>query len=185
MKKIFITSYLFIMLLFLTLSVPRAYAATINSLNESTSQNNINTNSTLNTTNLVSNTLTNNSNVASSSSVNITSNTSTNIANTISSNSVNTVSKKTNTEQQNTTSTATTQNISSDSFGLRNTILSALLCGFIVATFFCIIVWLKHKPVHVAKNANQYLDTSTINITKSYDHYVSSNTEKKALYKNN
>lgn len=171
MKKILITSSLFIILLFLALSVPKVYAVPTNSLNESTSQNNINTNSASNTTNIVSNT-------------------STNTANVISQNSVNTVSKKTNTDQQNTTSTATTQNTSfdsddGDSFGLGNLILRSVLFGFIVATVFCVIVWLKHKPVHIAKNANKYLDTSTVTITKSYDHYIRSNTERKAIYKNN
>ena len=90
----------------------------------------------------------------------------------------------------NSTSTVTTQDTSSDSddtssLGFVNLILRSVLLGFIIATSFCIFVWIKHKPVRLAKNATKYLDTSTINITNSYDHCISSYTEKKAIYKNN
>lgn len=88
----------------------------------------------------------------------------------------------------NSTSTVTTQNPSSysdnnSSLEFVNIILRSVLFGFIIATSFCVFVWIKHKPVHLEKNANKYLDTSTIHITNSYDHYISSYTEQKALYK--
>ena len=132
MKKVLITLYLFIIILFLTLSTHTVYANSTNPLNDAF-QNSININST---------------------------------------------------------STVTTQDTSSDSddtssLGFVNLILRAVLLGFIIATSFCVFVWIKHKPVHLAKNANKYLDTSTIHITNSYDHYISSYTEKKAIYKNN
>lgn len=132
MKKVLITLYLFIIILFLTLSTHTVYANSTNPLNDAF-QNSININST---------------------------------------------------------STVTTQDTSSDSddtssLGFVNLILRAVLFGFIIATSFCIFVWIKHKPVRLAKNANKYLDTSTIHITNSYDHYISSYTEKKAIYKNN
>lgn len=132
MKKVLITLYLFIIILFLTLSTHTVYANSTNPLNGAF-QNSININST---------------------------------------------------------STVTTQDTSSDSddtssLGFVNLILRAVLFGFIIATSFCIFVWIKHKPVRLAKNANKYLDTSTIHITNSYDHYISSYTEKKAIYKNN
>ncbi len=132
MKKVLITLYLFIIILFLTLSTHTVYANSTNPLNDAF-QNSININST---------------------------------------------------------STVTTQDTSSDSddtssLGFVNLILRAVLFGFIIATSFCIFVWIKHKPVRLAKNANKYLDTSTIHITNSYDHYISSYIEKKAIYKNN
>lgn len=132
MKKVLITLYLFIIILFLTLSTHTVYANSTNPLNDAF-QNSININST---------------------------------------------------------STVTTQDTSSDSddnssLGFVNLILRSVLLGFIIATSFCVFVWIKHKPVHLAKNANKYLDTSTIHITNSYDHYISSYTEKKAIYKNN
>lgn len=132
MKKVLITLYLFIIILFLTLSTHTVYANSTNPLNGAF-QNSININST---------------------------------------------------------STVTTQDTSSDSddtssLGFVNLILRSVLLGFIIATSFCIFVWIKHKPVRLEKNANKYLDTSTINITNSYDHYISSYTEKKAIYKNN
>ena len=132
MKKVLITLYLFIIILFLTLSTHTVYANSTNPLNDAF-QNSININST---------------------------------------------------------STVTTQDTSSDSddtssLGFVNLILRAVLLGFIIATSFCIFVWIKHRPVRLAKNANKYLDTSTIHITNSYDHYISSYTEKKAIYKNN
>lgn len=87
-------------------------------------------------------------------------------------------------------STPTTQNTSSNSdnhgsFGLSNLIFRSTLFGFIIATVFCVFVCIKHKPVHLAPNANKYLNTHTINITNSYDHYIRSYTERKAFYKNN
>ena len=132
MKKVLITLYLFIIILFLTLSTHTVYANSTNPLNDAF-QNSININST---------------------------------------------------------STVTTQDTSSysddnSSLGFVNLILRSVLLGFIIATSFCVFVWIKHKPVHLAKNANKYLDTSTIHITNSYDHYISSYTEKKAIYKNN
>lgn len=42
----------------------------------------------------------------------------------------------------------------------------------IVSTVVCVIIGFKHKPVKNAQNANQYLDTDSVNITNGYDHFT-------------
>lgn len=51
-------------------------------------------------------------------------------------------------------------------------IIQSFVFGAIVSTIVCIIIGFKHKPVKIAKNANQYLDTNSINITNGYDHFT-------------
>ncbi len=51
-------------------------------------------------------------------------------------------------------------------------ILLALLFGFFVATIASIIIYAKHKPVKVAKNANNYLNRNSVDITERHDRFV-------------
>lgn len=51
-------------------------------------------------------------------------------------------------------------------------IIQSLFFGVVVSTIICVIIALKHKPVKTSKNANQYLDENSINITNRYDNYI-------------
>lgn len=51
-------------------------------------------------------------------------------------------------------------------------IIQSFVFGAIVSTIICVIIGFKHKPVKIAKNANQYLDTNSINITNGYDCFT-------------
>lgn len=99
---------------------------------------------------------------------------------------INTVytNNSTNFESTNTTSDNSYSN-ANNSFEIKNLVLRSMLWGFIIATISCAFIWLKHKPVHIARNANTYLDSKSIHITNSYDHFINSNLIKKDLYKNN
>lgn len=76
-------------------------------------------------------------------------------------------------------------NKANNDFDLGSLIIKSLVFAVILATVLCGIIWLKHKPVHLAKDANKYLDTKTLNITNSYDHYIRSETKKTAINQNN
>ncbi len=63
----------------------------------------------------------------------------------------------------------------------RNTgsvILKASGISFIIATIICTIIIYKHKPVKVARTANNYLNESKINITTKEDIFLSSTVDK-------
>lgn len=51
-------------------------------------------------------------------------------------------------------------------------ILQSLGFGAIASTIICVIIGFKHKPVKVSKNANQYLDKNSVNITNGYDYFT-------------
>ncbi len=51
-------------------------------------------------------------------------------------------------------------------------IVQSFVFGAIVSTIVCVIIGFKHRPVKIAKNANQYLDTNSINITNGYDRFT-------------
>lgn len=57
-------------------------------------------------------------------------------------------------------------------------IMKSAFIGFLVSTAICVFIWLKHKPVKIAKNATQYLNKDSVNITNSYDHFANSTMEK-------
>lgn len=62
---------------------------------------------------------------------------------------------------------------SEDSSSLIGTILmQSFALGAIASTIICVIIGFKHKPVKISKNANQYLDVNSINITNGYDHFT-------------
>lgn len=62
-------------------------------------------------------------------------------------------------------------------------IMKSALIGLIVSVIICFIIWLKHKPVKVAKNAGHYLNQNSIEITDSYDHFSTSRLDKIPLNK--
>lgn len=51
-------------------------------------------------------------------------------------------------------------------------ILQSLVLAAIVASVICFIEWSKHKPVKIARHANNYIDKNTIKITVSNDRFV-------------
>lgn len=57
-------------------------------------------------------------------------------------------------------------------------IMKSAFIGLLVATAICVFIWLKHKPVKVAKNATHYLNQNSVNITNSYDHFSTSTVDK-------
>lgn len=58
-------------------------------------------------------------------------------------------------------------------------ILQSCTLGILVATLFCIIMLIKHKPVKEAKNADYYLNVNSLDITNRYDKFVDYKIDKK------
>lgn len=56
-----------------------------------------------------------------------------------------------------------------------------IILSAIIASAFCGIFALKHKPVKLSNNANNYLDKSSINITNRKDIFVSTYTSKTVI----
>ena len=55
-----------------------------------------------------------------------------------------------------------------------------MVAGLVIATGVCIVVAMKHKPVKIAKMANNYIDKRSIDITKRQDFFVNSTITKQA-----
>ncbi len=63
-------------------------------------------------------------------------------------------------------------------------IIKSLLIAAVIATIICAIIWVKHRPVKVAKNATYYLDKNTVNITYRHDRFITSNTQRIPINRN-
>lgn len=63
-------------------------------------------------------------------------------------------------------------------------IMKSAFIGLLVATVICVFIWLKHKPVKIAKNATQYLNQDSVNITNSYDRFSRTAVEKMPINRN-
>ena len=180
-------------------SVNITYAIPSNS-SQSTNQNTKVTNSNANVRNFNSTTSEANSNIYNNSMQlqNTTQNTS--------QNNINSATNLTNTQKNNSTNNSSinnsatptydvpypaydsyennlSNNVQSQStyFDLNSLIINSIVSAAVLATVLCGIIWVKHKPVHLAKDANNYLDSNAINITNRYDHYVRTETKKTAL----
>ena len=180
-------------------SVNITYAIPSNS-SQSTNQNTKVTNSNANVRNFNSTTSEANSNIYNNSMQlqNTTQNTS--------QNNINSATNLTNTQKNNSTNNSSinnsatptydvpypaydlyennlSNNVQSQStyFDLNSLIINSIVSAAVLATVLCGIIWVKHKPVHLAKDANNYLDSNAINITNRYEHYVRTETKKTAL----
>ncbi|MBQ3408067.1 MAG: hypothetical protein IJH12_02535 [Clostridia bacterium] len=56
----------------------------------------------------------------------------------------------------------------------------AILCGIVLSSIICAILVSKHKPVKVARTANNYLDKNKVSITRREDFFIRSTIDKQA-----
>lgn len=62
-------------------------------------------------------------------------------------------------------------------------IVKSILFGIIGSTIICVFIGLKHKNVKKAKNANEYVQKSTINIISANDQLSRYTIKKDPIYK--
>ncbi len=59
-------------------------------------------------------------------------------------------------------------------------VLFSTMGGVLISSIICGILVSKHKPVRVARAANNYLDNNRVNITRSEDFFMRSSIDKQA-----